>query len=87
MQGSGLREVDNPSEILISHKDEQLSGTAIATTLEGMRPLMIEIQALVKHPVYGTPQRSTRLQCQTFEHDFSSFRKRAGFDWEQKTFS
>jgi DNA repair protein RadA/Sms len=46
MQGSGLREVDNPSEILISHKDEQLSGTAIATTLEGMRPLMIEIQEI-----------------------------------------
>jgi DNA repair protein RadA/Sms len=43
MLGSGLREVSNPSEILISHKDEELSGTAIASTLEGMRPLMIEI--------------------------------------------
>lgn len=59
MQGNGLREVSNPSEILISHKDEQLSGTAIASTLEGMRPLMIEIQALVSTAVYGTPQRST----------------------------
>jgi DNA repair protein RadA/Sms len=45
MLGSGLREVSNPSEILISHKDEELSGTAIASTLEGMRPLMLEIQA------------------------------------------
>jgi DNA repair protein RadA/Sms len=57
MLGSGLREV--PSEILISHKDEELSGTAIASTLEGMRPLMIEIQSLVSTAVYGTPQRST----------------------------
>jgi DNA repair protein RadA/Sms len=45
MLGSGLREVSNPSEILISHKDEELSGTAIASTLEGMRPLMIEIRS------------------------------------------
>jgi DNA repair protein RadA/Sms len=59
MLGSGLREVSNPSEILISHKDEELSGTAIASTLEGMRPLMIEIQSLVSTAVYGTPQRST----------------------------
>jgi DNA repair protein RadA/Sms len=58
MLGSGLREVSNPSEILISHKDEELSGTAIASTLEGMRP-MIEIQSLVSTAVYGTPQRST----------------------------
>jgi DNA repair protein RadA/Sms len=58
MLGSGLREVSNPSEILISHKDEELSGTAIVT-LEGMRPLMIEIQSLVSTAVYGTPQRST----------------------------
>jgi DNA repair protein RadA/Sms len=56
---SGLREVSNPS-ILISHKDEEL-GTAIASTLEGMRPLMIEIQSLVSTAVYGTPQRSTTL--------------------------
>ena len=58
MQGSGLREVSNPSEILISKNDEDLSGTAISATLEGMRPLMIEIQALVSSAVYGTPQRS-----------------------------
>lgn len=59
MLGNGLREVSNPSEILISHKDEELSGTAIATTLEGMRPLMIEIQSLVSTAVYGTPQHGT----------------------------
>ncbi len=59
MQGSGLREVSNPSEILLSHREEELSGTAIASTLEGMRPLMIEIQSLVSTAVYGTPQRST----------------------------
>ena len=59
MQNIGLREVDNPSEILISQKDESLSGTAISATLEGARPLMIEVQALVSSAVYGTPQRSS----------------------------
>jgi len=58
MLGNGLRAVTNPSELLISKTDEPLSGTAIAATLEGMRPLMIEIQALVSSAVYGTPQRS-----------------------------
>lgn len=59
MHGAGLREVDNPSEILISNKDEQLSGTAVAGTMEGNRPLLVEIQALVSSAAYGTPQRST----------------------------
>ena len=59
MQSNGLREVLNPSEILISKKDDDLSGTAIASTLEGVRPLMIEVQALVSTAVYGTPQRSS----------------------------
>jgi DNA repair protein RadA/Sms len=59
MHGAGLREVDNPSEILISNNDDQLSGTAVAATLEGNRPLLIEIQALVSTAAYGTPQRST----------------------------
>jgi DNA repair protein RadA/Sms len=80
MQGSGLREVDNPSEILISHKDEQLSGTAIATTLEGMRPLMIEIQALVSTAVYGTPQRSTTgYNAKRLNMILAVLEKRAGF--------
>jgi DNA repair protein RadA/Sms len=59
MQGSGLREVSNPSEILIHTQSENLSGSAIAATMEGMRPMLIEIQALASTAVYGTPQRST----------------------------
>ena len=59
MQGAGLQEVLNPSEILISKRDAYLSGNAIASTLEGIRPMLIEIQALVSTAVYGTPQRST----------------------------
>lgn len=80
MQGSGLREVDNPSEILISHKDEALSGTAIACTLEGMRPLMLEIQALVSSAVYGTPQRSTTgYNAKRLNMILAVLEKRAGF--------
>ena len=80
MQGSGLREVSNPSEILISHKDEELSGTAIASTLEGMRPLMIEIQALVSTAVYGTPQRSTTgYNAKRLNMILAVLEKRAGF--------
>ncbi|MGB0177959.1 MAG: magnesium chelatase domain-containing protein, partial [Owenweeksia sp.] len=59
MQGSGLREIANPSDILLSKRDSDLSGNAIASTLEGIRPMLIEIQALVSSAVYGTPQRST----------------------------
>ena len=58
MTGDGMRSVTNPSEILITQKEEQLSGSAIAATLEGMRPLLIEVQALVTQSVYGTPQRT-----------------------------
>ena len=80
MLGSGLREVSNPSEILISHKEEQLSGTAIASTLEGMRPLMIEIQALVSTAVYGTPQRSTTgYNAKRLNMILAVLEKRAGF--------
>ncbi len=59
MQGTGLREVSNPSEILISQKADDLSGVAIGATIEGNRPLMIELQSLVSSATYGTPQRST----------------------------
>ncbi|MES2689296.1 MAG: DNA repair protein RadA [Bacteroidota bacterium] len=59
MHGSGLREVSNPSEILITQRDENLSGVAISATIEGMRPLLIETQALVSTAVYGTPQRNS----------------------------
>lgn len=80
MQGSGLREVSNPSEILISHRQEELSGTAIASTLEGMRPLMIEIQALVSTAVYGTPQRSTTgYNAKRLNMILAVLEKRAGF--------
>ncbi|MGB3774433.1 MAG: DNA repair protein RadA [Leeuwenhoekiella sp.] len=80
MQGSGLREVSNPSEILISKNAEELSGTAIAATLEGMRPLMIEIQALVSTAVYGTPQRSaTGYNAKRLNMILAVLEKRAGF--------
>ena len=80
MQGSGLREVSNPSEILISHREEELSGTAIASTMEGMRPLMIEIQALVSTAVYGTPQRSTTgYNAKRLNMILAVLEKRAGF--------
>ncbi|MDO1445755.1 DNA repair protein RadA [Rhodocytophaga aerolata] len=59
MQGSGLREVSNPSEILISQREEELSGSTIGAMLEGNRPLLIEIQSLVSPATYGTPQRSS----------------------------
>ncbi len=58
MEGHGLRPVLNPSELFLSQSSEQLSGVAIASTLEGVRPLMIEAQALVTSSIYGTPQRS-----------------------------
>ena len=80
MLGSGLREVSNPSEILLSHREEELSGTAIASTLEGMRPLMIEIQALVSTAVYGTPQRSTTgYNAKRLNMLLAVLEKRAGF--------
>ena len=59
MHGAGLREVSNPSEILISQRDENLSGIAISATIEGLRPLLIETQALVSTAAYGTPQRNS----------------------------
>ena len=80
MQGSGLREVSYPSEILISEKDGNLSGNAIAATLEGMRPLMIEVQALVSTAVYGTPQRSaTGFNAKRLNMLLAVLEKRAGF--------
>ncbi|WP_053992679.1 DNA repair protein RadA [Mangrovimonas sp. TPBH4] len=80
MQGAGLREVSNPSEILISRKDDELSGNAVAATLEGMRPLMIEVQALVSTAVYGTPQRSaTGFNAKRLNMLLAVLEKRAGF--------
>ncbi len=80
MQNIGLREVENPSEILISQKEDNLSGTAIAATLEGLRPLMIEVQALVSTAVYGTPQRSTTgYDTKRLNMLLAVLEKRAGF--------
>ncbi|EIJ37995.1 DNA repair protein RadA [Galbibacter orientalis] len=80
MLGKGLREVSNPSEILISKTEEELSGTAIAATLEGMRPLMIEVQALVSTAVYGTPQRTTTgYNVKRLNMLLAVLEKRAGF--------
>jgi len=80
MQNAGLREVENPSEILISQKEDDLSGTAIAATLEGARPLMIEVQALVSTAVYGTPQRSaTGYDTKRLNMLLAVLEKRAGF--------
>ena len=80
MISSGLREIKNPSEILISKKDEDLSGIAIASTLEGVRPLMIEIQALVSTAVYGTPQRTTTgYNLKRLHMILAVLEKRAGF--------
>lgn len=80
MRSDGLREVSNPSEILISKTEEDLSGTAIAATLEGMRPLMIEVQALVSSAVYGMPQRSaTGYNVKRLNMILAVLEKRAGF--------
>lgn len=80
MQGSGLREVTNPSEVLISKRDEPLSGNAIAATLEGIRPMLIEIQSLVSSAVYGTPQRSaTGFDLKRLNMLLAVLEKRAGF--------
>jgi DNA repair protein RadA/Sms len=80
MLSDGLREVSNPSEILISKNADELSGTAIAATLEGARPLMIEIQALVSSAVYGTPQRSTTgYNAKRLNMLLAVLEKRAGF--------
>jgi DNA repair protein RadA/Sms len=80
MNGEGLREVSNPSEVLISQRDEKLSGTSIAVTMEGIRPLLIEVQALVSSAVYGTPQRSsTGFDLRRLSMLLAVLEKRCGF--------
>jgi DNA repair protein RadA/Sms len=80
MQGNGLREVSNPSEILISNREEPVSGVAIAATMEGMRPMLIEIQALVSSAAYGTPQRSsTGFDLRRLAMLLAVLEKRCGF--------
>jgi DNA repair protein RadA/Sms len=80
MRGSGLRTVNNPSEILISNRDKGLSGTAISATMEGLRPMLIEIQALVSTAAYGTPQRSaTGFDLRRLSMLLAVLEKRCGF--------
>jgi len=81
MLGEGLREVSNPSEILLSQRDEPLSGITISTTLEGMRPMMIETQALVSPSPYGTPQRTaTGFDTRRMSMLLAVLEKRCGFN-------
>jgi len=80
MQNTGLREVTNPSEVLISQRDENVSGIAVASTIEGMRPMLIEIQALVSSAAYGTPQRSsTGFDLRRLSMLLAVLEKRSGF--------
>jgi DNA repair protein RadA/Sms len=80
MQAGGLRQVANPSELLLSQKDEALSGSAICATMEGMRPMLIETQALVSTAVYGTPQRTaTGFDLRRLSMLLAVLEKRAGF--------
>lgn len=80
MVAQGLKEIKNPSEILITKKLEELSGNAVAVTLEGNRPMLLEIQALVSTAVYGTPQRScTGFDSKRLNMLLAVLEKRAGF--------
>ncbi len=80
MQSEGLREVNNPSERLISQREENLSGSAICSTIEGIRPILIETQALVSRAVYGTPQRSaTGFDLRRLSMLLAVLEKRCGF--------
>lgn len=80
MQGQGLKEVNNPSEILITNRNEATSGVAIAATLEGNRPMLIETQALVSTAAYGTPQRSsTGFDLRRLSMLLAVLEKRCGF--------
>jgi DNA repair protein RadA/Sms len=80
MNSTGLRQVKNPSEILITNTDSTLSGVSIAATLEGMRPMLIEVQALVSTAAYGTPQRSsTGFDAKRLNMLLAVMEKRCGF--------
>lgn len=85
MKESGLREVTNPSEMLLSQTDEELSGTSIGITIEGARPFLIEVQALVSTAAYGTAQRSvTGFDAKRMNMLLAVLEKRAGFKLAQK---
>ena len=81
----GLREVTNPSEMLMSHSDEDLSGVSVGVSVEGNRPFLIEIQALVSTAAYGTPQRSvTGFDSRRLNMLLAVLEKRVGFKLAQK---
>jgi DNA repair protein RadA/Sms len=85
MQQDGLREVSNPSELLLSSNRDGLSGIAIAAAVEGVRPLLIEVQALVASAAYGTPQRSsTGFDARRLNMLLAVLEKRVGFKLLQK---
>ena len=85
MQQDGLREVSNPSELLLSNNRDGLSGIAIAAAVEGVRPLLIEVQALVASAAYGTPQRSsTGFDARRLNMLLAVLEKRVGFKLLQK---
>jgi len=85
MTDEGMKAVLNPSEILITQKEDQLSGIAIAATIEGMRPLLIEVQALVTQSVYGTPQRTVSgFDLRRLQLLLAVLEKRGGFHFGMK---
>jgi len=85
MQANGLRQVSNPSELFLSKYSEGYSGSAVAATVEGIRPFMIEIQALVSSAAYGTPQRSaTGFDIRRMNMLLAVLEKRAGFRLSSK---
>jgi DNA repair protein RadA/Sms len=85
MAGSGLQPVDNPSQVLMDNRGEHMSGIAIAATLEGMRPMLLEIQSLVSTAVYGTPQRSTTgFDIRRLNMLLAVLEKRCGFKLAMK---
>jgi DNA repair protein RadA/Sms len=85
MNDDGMHAVTNPSEILITQKEDQLSGIAIAATIEGQRPLLIEVQALVTQSVYGTPQRTVSgFDLRRLQLLLAVLEKRGGFHFGVK---
>jgi DNA repair protein RadA/Sms len=80
MKGNGLREIENPSEILISDREDHLSGISISCAVEGIRPLLLETQALVSSAVYGTPQRTSNgFDLRRLSMLLAVLEKRCGF--------
>ncbi|MBC8046682.1 MAG: DNA repair protein RadA [Fimbriimonadaceae bacterium] len=85
MESDGLKQINNPSELLITQKDEPLSGIAIAATLEGLRPMLIEVQALVSPAVYGNPQRTvTGFDLRRLNMLLAVLEKRGGLQFGNK---